>query len=88
MIVETRAAAPVEPSAHRVDLEHSDQPAERIALATGFASAGVLRSILRRWTNQGPRDLRLPGGFGWVLRSFERTIVLRRQRAMSRAGSE
>ena len=66
------------------DLEHSTRSAERIALETRFASPGVLRSILKRWTNQGPRDLRLPGGFGWVLRSLERTLVLGQQRAVPR----
>jgi AraC-like DNA-binding protein len=65
------------------DLEHSDLTIERIALDHGYASASALRSALKRRTGDGPRQLRVPGGFGWVLRCFDHHLTsTRRKRAV------
>lgn len=55
-------------------LERSSEPVAVIARSLGFASGSALRRLLKRCANETPQGLRAPGGFGWVLRCFERRI--------------
>ena len=56
------------------DLESRSESVERIAHDHGFSSAGALRTVLKRWTNDVPKDLRKSESFGWVLRCFDRRL--------------
>ncbi len=55
-------------------LERSTESVAVIARSLGFASGSALRRLLKRSANETPQALRGPGGFGWVLRCFERRI--------------
>lgn len=55
-------------------LERSTEPVGAIAKSLGFASGSALRRLLKRCANETPQGLREPGGFGWVLRCFERRL--------------
>jgi AraC-like DNA-binding protein len=58
------------------ELEHEWQkPVERIALDHEFASATALRGVFLRLIGESPARLRDQGGFGWVLRCFDRTLA-------------
>jgi AraC-like DNA-binding protein len=59
-------------------LEHSRESVGAIARAVGLASGSALGHLLRRYVNESAGGLRAPGGFGWVLRCFERYLVKRR----------
>jgi AraC-like DNA-binding protein len=59
-------------------LEKTAESVGDIARSVGFASASTLSRLLKRYTNELPRGLRGPGGFGWVLRCFERRLARRR----------
>jgi AraC-like DNA-binding protein len=61
-------------------LERSNDPVAVIAKSLGFASGSALRRLLRRCANETPHGLREPGGFGWVLRCFERRLNQSRKR--------
>lgn len=68
------------------ELEHEwGKPVERIALDHEFASATALRGVFLRLIGESPARLRDQGGFGWVLRCFDRTLASS-QRAHVRAG--
>lgn len=56
-------------------LERSTDPVAGIARSLGFASGSALRRLLKRCANETPQGLRQPGGFGWVLRCFERQLT-------------
>ena len=56
-------------------LERSTDSVTVIARSLGFASGSALRRLLKRCTNETPQGLRQPGGFGWVLRCFERQLT-------------
>ncbi|MEO8449283.1 MAG: AraC family transcriptional regulator [Gemmatimonadota bacterium] len=56
-------------------LEHSAEPATVIARSLGFPNTRSLTSVLKRCCNETPTNLREQGGFGWVLRCFERFLV-------------
>lgn len=56
------------------DLESRSESVERIAHDHGFSSAGALRTVLNRWANDVPKDLRGSESFGWVLRCFDRRL--------------
>ena len=55
-------------------LERSTESVSVIARSLGFASGSALRRLHKRCANETPQALRGPGGFGWVLRCFERRI--------------
>ncbi|MBM4188952.1 MAG: helix-turn-helix transcriptional regulator [Gemmatimonadetes bacterium] len=55
-------------------LERSTEPIAGIARSLGFATGSALRRLLKRCANETPQGLRQPGGFGWVLRCFERQL--------------
>jgi AraC-like DNA-binding protein len=55
-------------------LERSTESVSVIARSLGFASGSALRRLLKRCANETPQGLRGPGGFGWVLRCFERRL--------------
>ena len=58
------------------ELEHeTGKPLERIALDHDFASASALRGVFLRLIGEPPAGLRTVGGFGWVLRCFDRTLA-------------
>lgn len=58
------------------ELEHeSGKPIERIALDHGFGSATALRGVFLRLIREAPVGLRSHGGFGWVLRCFDRILA-------------
>jgi AraC-like DNA-binding protein len=68
------------------ELEHEwGKPVERIALDHDFASATALRGVFLRLIGESPAELRDHGGFGWVLRCFDRTLASA-QRGHVRAG--
>jgi AraC-like DNA-binding protein len=56
-------------------LERSTDAVAVIARSLGFASGSALRRLLKRCANESPQGLRQPGGFGWVLRCFERQMA-------------
>ncbi len=56
-------------------LERSTDAVALIARSLGFASGSALRRLLKRCANETPQGLRQPGGFGWVLRCFERQMA-------------
>ena len=56
-------------------LEHSAEPAVVIARSLGFPTTKSLGAVLKRCCNEAPTNLREQGGFGWVLRCFERYLV-------------
>ena len=58
-------------------LEHSRESVGTIARSVGFGSGSALGRLLRRYANESPRVVRAPGGFGWVLRCFERCLAKR-----------
>ena len=55
-------------------LEKSTESVAVIARSLGFSSGSALRRLLKRCANESPQVLRSPGGFGWVLRCFERFL--------------
>lgn len=55
-------------------LEKSTESVAVIARSLGFSSGSALRRLLKRCANESPQVLRAPGGFGWVLRCFERFL--------------
>ncbi len=55
-------------------LEKSTDSVAVIARSLGFSSGSALRRLLKRCANESPQVLRSPGGFGWVLRCFERFL--------------
>ena len=63
------------------DLEHSDLTVERISMEHSYASSSAMREALKRRTGDGPTELRGQGGFGWVLRCFERELKRARYRS-------
>jgi AraC-like DNA-binding protein len=63
-------------------LEQTTEPLVVIAHSVGFVSASYLARLLKRYANETPDGLREPGGFGWVLRCFERYLVKRRGRPL------
>ena len=60
-------------------LEQTTEPVVVIAHSVGFVSASYLSRLLKRYANETPDGVREPGGFGWVLRCFERYLVKRKQ---------
>ncbi len=68
------------------ELEHEiGKPLERIALDHDFGSASALRGVFIRLIGEPPAGLRKDGGFGWVLRCFDRTLATPSRRRI-RAG--
>jgi hypothetical protein len=55
-------------------LEHTTESTLVIARSLGFTSGGALSRLLKRCANDTAQGLREPGGFGWVLRCFERHL--------------
>lgn len=55
-------------------LEKTTEPVAVIARSLGFSSGSALRRLLKRCANEPPQAIRAPGGFGWVLRCFERQL--------------
>ena len=55
-------------------LEKSTESVAVIARSLGFSSGSALRRLFKRCANESPQVLRAPGGFGWVLRCFERFL--------------
>lgn len=56
-------------------LEKTTETVAVIARSLGFSSGSALRRLLKRCANEPPQALRAPGGFGWVLRCFERQLT-------------
>jgi AraC-like DNA-binding protein len=56
-------------------LEFTAEPVGIIARSLGFSNPASLRSALKRYANDTPNELRESGGFGWVLRCFERYLL-------------
>jgi AraC-like DNA-binding protein len=63
-------------------LEQTTEPLVVIAQSVGFVSSPYLARLLKRYANETPDGLREPGGFGWVLRCFERYLVRHRGRPL------
>jgi AraC-like DNA-binding protein len=61
-------------------LERTTEPTVTIARSLGFPSAAALSRLLKRCSNETAVALREPGGFGWVLRCFERHLAKGRRR--------
>lgn len=61
-------------------LELTTEPVVVIAHSVGFVSATYLSRLLKRYANESIDGVREPGGFGWVLRCFERYLAKRKQR--------
>lgn len=59
-------------------LERSTESVAMVAKSLGFASGSALRRLLKRCANETPQGLREAGGFGWVLRCFERWLARKR----------
>lgn len=59
-------------------LERSTEPIGMIARSVGLASGSALGRLLKRHANETIGGVREPGGFGWVLRCFERFLARRR----------
>jgi AraC-like DNA-binding protein len=55
-------------------LERTTRPVAEVAGSVGLASSAALGRLLRRCANETTRGVRQPGGFGWVLRCFERLL--------------
>jgi AraC-like DNA-binding protein len=60
-------------------LEQTVDSSSVVARSVGFPTAAALSRLLRRHANEPARSLREPGGFGWVLRCFERDLTRRRR---------
>ncbi len=56
-------------------LEKTTESVAVIARSLGFASGSALRRLLKRCSNEPPQSIRASGGFGWVLRCFERQLT-------------
>jgi len=61
-------------------LEQTTEPVVAIANSVGFVSSSYLSRLLKRYANETPDGVRESGGFGWVLRCFERYLAKRRRR--------
>jgi AraC-like DNA-binding protein len=61
-------------------LEHSTESTLVIARSLGFSSGSALSRLLKRCANETAQGLREPGGFGWVLRCFERHLAKAQRR--------
>ncbi len=72
------------------ELEHeTGKPVERIALDHGFGSSSALRGVFIRLIGEPPAGLRMHGGFGWVLRCFDRTLIpMQRRRVHFKRGHD
>jgi hypothetical protein len=46
-----------------------------IARSVGLGSTARLTRLLKQYANETSRGVREPGGFGWVLRCFERFLA-------------
>jgi AraC-like DNA-binding protein len=56
-------------------LERSTETAAAIARSVGLGSTARLTRLLKQYANETSRGVREPGGFGWVLRCFERFLA-------------
>lgn len=59
-------------------LERSTESTVAIARSVGLPSGPALSRLLKRYANETVNGIREPGGFGWVLRCFERFLGRRR----------
>ncbi len=56
-------------------LEKTTETVAVISRSLGFSSGSALRRLLKRCANEPPQAIRATGGFGWVLRCFERQLT-------------
>ncbi|MEZ4585993.1 MAG: AraC family transcriptional regulator [Gemmatimonadales bacterium] len=56
-------------------LERSTEPIAAVARSVGFPTTAALGRLFRIHANETVRGVREPGGFGWVLRCFERALA-------------
>jgi len=62
-------------------LERSTEPTTAVARSVGFPTTAALGRLFRNHANETVRGVREPGGFGWVLRCFERALAKSNQGA-------
>jgi AraC-like DNA-binding protein len=58
-------------------LERTTESPVAIARSLGFRSGAALSRLLKRCANETASTLSEPGGFGWMLRCFERRLAKR-----------
>ena len=56
-------------------LEKTTESVAVIARSLGLSSGSALRRLLKRCANEPPQAIRTDGGFGWMLRCFERQLA-------------